>query len=73
MSEPFDVAAWHAAMHEAGQDVRAVELIEHNLQLVVLGRSYDNARDAARWAALTDHRDAIIAFLTARQHQEEAA
>jgi hypothetical protein len=73
MSEPFDVAAWYAAMRDAGQDVRAVELIEHNLQLVVLGRSYDNTRDAPRWAALTNHRDAIITFLTTRQHQEEAA
>jgi hypothetical protein len=73
MSEPFDVAVWYAAMRDAGQDVLAVEFIEHDLQLVVIGRSYDNARDAERWAALVDHRADVIAFLNTRSHQEEAA
>jgi hypothetical protein len=73
MSEPFDVAVWYASMHEAGQDIRAIEFVEHDLQLIVVGRPYDHARDEARWAALVDHRDAVIAYLSARQRQEEAA
>ena len=72
MSERFDAAAWFAAMHEAGQDVLAIEFVEGDLQLVVAGRSYDNARDAERWSALTAHRAAIIAFLHTRE-QEQAA
>lgn len=72
MSERFDVAAWVAAMREAGQDVRAVEFVAHDLQLVVTGRSYDHARDAGRWAALADHRAAIIEFLEARDREQAA-
>ena len=72
MSEPFDPAAWYAGMRDAGQDVLAVEFVEHDLQLVVVGRPYDNARDEARWAALVEHRDAVIAFLSARKHEEAA-
>lgn len=72
MSERFDVAAWFAAMNDAGQEVLAIEFVEGDLQLVVAGRSYDNARDAERWAALTEHRTAIIAFLHTR-NQEQAA
>lgn len=72
MSEPFDPAAWYADMRDAGQDVLAIEFVEHDLQLVVVGRPYESARDAARWAALVEHRDAVIAFLSARK-QEEAA
>jgi hypothetical protein len=60
-------------MREADQDVLAVEFVEHDLQLVVVGRSYDHARDHERWAALVDHRDAVIAFLNARQQAEAAA
>jgi hypothetical protein len=73
MSEPFHVAHWYGAMREAGQDVRAVDFIEHDLQLVVVGRSYDHARDAERWAPLVEHRTAVIEFLSARQKREEAA
>jgi hypothetical protein len=73
MSEPFDTAAWYAAMRAAGQDVLLVEFVEHDLQLVVTGRSYDHARDAAHWAPLVEHRLAIIEFLSTREHREEAA
>jgi len=73
MSERFDVASWYAAMRDAEQDLRAVEFVEHDLQLVVIGRSYDHARDRERWAALVDHREAIVAFLNAQQEAEEAA
>jgi hypothetical protein len=73
MSEQFNPSSWYAAMREAGQDVFAIEFVEHDLQLVVTGRSYDHACDQERWAALVDHRAPIIAFLTARQPQVEAA
>ncbi|MBI1214104.1 MAG: hypothetical protein GC190_21790 [Alphaproteobacteria bacterium] len=73
MSEPFDAADWYASMRDAGQDVMAVDFVERAVQLVVVGRSYDNARDAQRWAALVDHRDAIIEFLNARDRRGEAA
>lgn len=73
MSEPFDVARWYAALRDAGQDVCAVELVAHDLHLLVVGRSYDHSRDAGPWAALTEHRDAIIDFLSKRTQCEEAA
>jgi len=73
MSEPFDVVRWYAALRDAGQDVCAIEIVEHDLQLVVVGRSYDHSRDAGAWAALTEHRDAIIDFLNKRSACEEAA
>ena len=70
MSERFDVAIWYVAMRDAGQEVCAIEFIEGDLQLVVTGRSYDHAYDADRWAALTDHRAAIIAFVTSRDPEQ---
>jgi len=73
MSEHFDAAAWYASMREAGQDVLAIEFVEHDLQLVVTGKSYDHARDEKRWSALVDHRDAVIAYLSERQRREHAA
>jgi len=72
MSEPFNAAAWYTAMRDAGQDVTAIDFVEGDLHLVVTGRSYDNARDAERWAALIDHRAAILAFLSARDREEAA-
>ena len=73
MSEPFDAARWYASLRAAGQDVLAVEFIEHDVELVVIGRSYDHGRDAELWAPLTEHRDAIIDFLNQRNAREEAA
>ena len=73
MSEPFDPARWYEAMRAGGQDVFAVEFVEHDLQLVVTGRPYDHARDAERWAPLVEHRSAVVEFLSTREKREEAA
>ena len=73
MSEPFDAARWYASLRAAGQDVLAVEFIEHDVELAVIGRAYDHARDSDLWAPLTEHREAIIDFLNRRHAREEAA